>query len=99
MLAMVTITIGEMVITPIAQAYVGEAAPEGLRGRYSGVMGFSWTIGLLKGGLIMDNGNSKLNWYGSAIFSTIDAAGFFWLRKSHNKGWAPVQRGAGSETG
>jgi MFS family permease len=34
MLAMAVITVGEMVIIPVAQAYVGKAAPEDMRGRY-----------------------------------------------------------------
>ena len=103
MLAMAIITIGEMVIIPVAQAYVGEAAPEDMRGRYSGVMGFSWMIpwmiGPLIAGLIMDNGNPDWVWYGSAILGTIAAAGFLWLRKSHDEVWAPVKKDVGLETG
>jgi len=90
MLAMAIITIGEMVIIPVAQAY-------------SGVMGFSWMIpwmiGPLIAGLIMDNGNPDWVWYGSAILGTIAAAGFLWLGKSHNEGWAPVKKDVGLETG
>ena len=52
MVAMAIITIGEMVIIPVAQAYVGEAAPEDMRGRYSGVMGFSWMIPWMIGPLL-----------------------------------------------
>jgi MFS family permease len=102
MLAMAIITIGEMVIIPVAQAYVGEAAPEDMRGRYSGVMGFSWMfpwmVGPLIAGLIMDYGNPNWVWYGSAILASISALGFLWLRKSHDEGWAPVSKAAGSET-
>jgi len=94
MLAMVIITIGEMVIIPVAQAYVGQAAPEDMRGRYSGVMGFSkmipWMIGPLLAGLIMDNGDPNWVWYGSAILGMVAALGFLWLRKSHNQDWIPA---------
>ena len=94
MLAMVVITIGEMVIIPVAQAYVGNAAPEDMRGRYSGVMGFSWMIpwmiGPLLAGLIMDNGDPNWVWYGSAILGMIAALGFLWLRKSHDQDWRPT---------
>jgi MFS family permease len=89
MLAMVIITVGEMVIIPVAQAYVGEAAPEDMRGRYSGVMGFSWMIpwmvGPLLAGLIMDNGDPNWVWYGSAILGTVSMLGFLWLRKRHDE--------------
>ncbi|RLD02545.1 MAG: hypothetical protein DRI65_14695 [Chloroflexota bacterium] len=103
MLAMVIITIGEMVIIPVAQAYVGNAAPEDMRGRYSGVMGFSWMIpwmiGPLLAGLIMDNGNPNWVWYGSAIMGMIAALGFLWLRKSHDQDWRSLPENPELETG
>ncbi len=103
MVAMAIITIGEMVIIPVAQAYVGEAAPEDMRGRYSGVMGFSWMIpwmiGPLLAGLIMDNGDPNWVWYGSAILGLIATLGFLWLRKSHDKDRVPAQLAPELETG
>ena len=103
MLAMVIISIGEMVIIPVAQAYVGNAAPEDMRGRYSGVMGFSWMIpwmiGPLLAGLIMDNGDPNWVWYGSAILGMIAALGFLWLRKSHDRDWTPAIENPELETG
>jgi MFS family permease len=98
MLAMVIITIGEMVVIPVAQAYVGDAAPEDMRGRYSGVMGFSWMIpwmiGPLLAGLLIDNGYPNWVWYGSAILASISVAGFLWLGKSHDETREPIQRAA-----
>jgi MFS family permease len=103
MLAMVIITVGEMVVIPVAQAYVGKAAPEDMRGRYSGVMGFSWMIpgmvGPLLAGLVMDNGDPSWVWYGSAVLGTIAALGFLRLRKGHEQDWTPVQRAPEPETG
>jgi MFS family permease len=103
MLAMVIITVGEMVIIPVAQAYVGNAAPEDMRGRYSGVMGFSWMIpwmiGPLLAGLIMDNGDPNWVWYGSAILGLVAALGFLWLRKSHDQDWTPAIEDPDLETG
>ncbi len=87
MIAMVIITMGEMVVIPVAQAYVGAAAPEDMRGRYSGVMGFSWMIpwmiGPLLAGLIMDNGDPNWVWFGCAILGLISTLGFLWLGKDH----------------
>lgn len=101
--AMAIITIGEMVIIPVAQAYVGEAAPEDMRGRYLGVMGFSWMIpwmiGPLLAGLIMDNGDPNWVWYGSVILGLIATLGFLWLRKSHDKDWTPAQQATELKTG
>lgn len=103
MVAMAIITIGEMVVIPVAQAYVGDAAPEDMRGRYMGVMGFSWMIpwmiGPLLAGLLMDNGYPNWVWYGSAILASISALGFLWLRKSHDKKSIPLSKVAPSETG
>ena len=102
MLAMVIITVGEMVVIPVAQAYVGKAAPEDMRGRYSGVMGFSWMIpwmiGPLLAGLLIDNGYPNWVWYGSAILASISVVGFLWLRKSHDETREPIQQVAVGET-
>ena len=102
MVAMAIITIGEMVIIPVAQAYVGDAAPEDMRGRYSGVMGFSWMIpwmiGPLLAGLIMDNGDPNWVWYSSAILGTISALGFLWLRKTHESPELQLPEAAEPET-
>ena len=103
MLAMVIITIGEMVVIPVAQAYVGDAAPEDMRGRYSGVMGFSWMIpwmiGPLLAGLIMDYGDPNWVWYGSAILGSVAALGFLWLRSSHEQDGITLAKTAKAETG
>ena len=102
MVAMAIITIGEMVIIPVAQAYVGDAAPEDMRGRYSGVMGFSWMIpwmiGPLLAGLLIDNGYPNWVWYGSAILASISVVGFLWLRKSHDETREPIQQATKIET-
>ena len=103
LLAMVIITIGEMVVIPVAQAYVGEAAPADMRGRYSGVMGFSWMIpwmiGPLLAGLIMDNGDPNWVWYGSAILGLVSALGFLWLRGMHEQDKITLPETAEFETG
>jgi MFS family permease len=81
-LAMVIITIAEMLVTPISQAIVAKLAPEDMRGRYMAVFGFSWTIptaiGPLAAGLIMDNYNPNWVWYAAGI-SMMLSAGIFVL--------------------
>ena len=82
--AMIIITVGEMVAVPVAQALVARFAPEDMRGRYMAVFGFTWTIpfaiGPLLAGLIMDNLNPDLVWYLSGLIGLLAAAGFLWLR-------------------
>jgi MFS family permease len=42
-------TLGEMVSSPMAGAYVSELAPERYRGRYMGLLMLSWSFGMLAG--------------------------------------------------
>ncbi|MFN2222031.1 MAG: MDR family MFS transporter, partial [Candidatus Promineifilaceae bacterium] len=82
--AMIIVTIGEMIIIPVAQALVARLAPEDKRGRYMAAFGFTWTIpfaiGPLLAGLIMDNLNPDLVWYLSGLIGLIAAAGYLWLQ-------------------
>ncbi len=48
-LAMTIFTIGEMVATPIAHAYLALLAPESLRGRYMGAMELAHSLGAIIG--------------------------------------------------
>lgn len=86
LLAMVIITIGEMIVIPVAQALVARLAPSDMRGRYMAVYGFSWIIpmavGPLAAGLIMDNYDPNWVWYGGGIVAIIAAAAYTWLHLS-----------------
>ena len=48
-LAMIVFTFGEMVAMPVSAAYVAELAPAHLRGRYMGMVGFTWALALTVG--------------------------------------------------
>jgi len=67
LLAMVIITIGEMIIAPVGQALVAKFSPEDMRGRYMAVFGFSWAIPFAVGpylaGLVIDNYDPNWLWY------------------------------------
>jgi MFS family permease len=82
--AMIIVTIGEMIIIPVAQALVAQLAPEDKRGRYMAAFSFTWTIpfaiGPLLAGLIMDNLNPDWVWYLSGLIGLIAAAGYLWLQ-------------------
>jgi MFS family permease len=83
MAAMVVITIGEMVVVPVAQALVANFAPDDMRGRYMAMFGFSWTIpfavGPLLAGLVMDNYNPNWVWYASGILCSMAILGYLML--------------------
>jgi len=58
-IAMVIITVGEMIVYPIGQSTAASFAPEDKRGRYMAVYAFQWAIpnlfGVLAAGLIIEN--------------------------------------------
>jgi MFS family permease len=85
LLAMVIITIGEMIVSPTSSALVARLAPADMRGRYMAVTGFSWIIpsmiGPLAAGLIMDNGDARWVWYACGILGVLATSGYFVLSK------------------
>lgn len=80
LVAMVVITVGEMIVTPIAQAIAARLAPRHMRGRYLAVYGFSWAlpsaVGPLAAGLIMDNANPDLVWFTAGVLGLLAASAF-----------------------
>ena len=80
MVAMVIVTIGEMIVTPVSQALVAKFSPEDMRGRYMAVFGISWilpgAVGTLLAGLIMDNGDPRWVWFGAGILGLLATIGF-----------------------
>ena len=79
-LAMVVITIGEMIVIPTMQALAANFAPEAMRGRYMAVFGVVWmipaTIGPGAAGVILDNYDPNLLWYIGGVLCMISALGF-----------------------
>jgi MFS family permease len=86
LLAIAIVTVGEMLVAPVAQAVTATLAPEDMRGRYMAVFGFSFgipfAVGPLLAGLILDNLNPNLLWLAAAILGTIAASLFLLL---HNR--------------
>lgn len=75
LLAMVIITLGEMLVAPVGQAIVARLAPADMRGRYMAFFGFSWAIpgviGTYLAGLIMDYGDPRWVWFAAGILGLI----------------------------
>jgi len=86
-IAMIIITIGEMVVTPFQQSVVADLAPEDMRGRYMAVSSLSWSISFTVGpffaGLILDSANPNLLWLLCGVVGLLAAFGFTTLNKSH----------------
>jgi MFS family permease len=82
-LAIVIITMGEMLVVPTSQTIAANFAPAEMRGRYMGVFGMTWmipaTIGPGLAGVILDNYNPNLLWYIGGVFCAISALAYFGL--------------------
>jgi MFS family permease len=88
-LAMVIITLGEMVITPVSQSLIASFAPEDMRGRYMAVSGFAWGIPFAVGpyiaGLILDGPKPYLLWYIAGAVGTLSMFCFLALHRVRSK--------------
>ena len=86
--AMIIITIGEMIVSPFQQSMVASFAPEDMRGRYMAVSGLTWsiafTIGPYFAGLILDSANPNLLWIICGVIGLIATLGFIVLNKVHH---------------
>ena len=79
-IAVVILTIGEMVAVPAAQTVTADLAPIDMRGRYQAAFGlinnFFYGFGPVMGGYLFDIGRSPLIWLGSLILGLAVAFGF-----------------------
>jgi MFS family permease len=82
-LAVVIITVGEMLSAPTSQALVARFSPEDMRGRYMAIFGMSWalpaTFAPLAAGFIIDNYNPNWVWYLCGVISAVAVLGLLLL--------------------
>ncbi len=82
-IAMVIITIGEMIVLPVSQSTVARFAPEDKRGRYMAVYGFHWSIptlfGISAASFVYIYLGQNWVWYFAGILSLIAIIGFWIL--------------------
>jgi MFS family permease len=83
LVAMLIITIGEMIIAPIIQTLIAQISPENMRGRYMASYHLGWgiavAVGPLAAGFIIDNYNPNWVWYAGGIICLCVAVGYFIL--------------------
>jgi MFS family permease len=75
--AMSVWTVGEMVSSPMAGAFVAKLAPERLRGRYMGLLVLMWSIGMMIGppiGTLLFARHREMLWIGAAALGALSAA-------------------------
>lgn len=89
LLAMVIITVGEMMVSPVGQAIATRLAPEEMRGRYMAMFGYTWgipfMIGPILAGMVLDNLNPNLLWYAAGAIGILAAFAFYRLEQMSNR--------------
>ncbi len=80
-LAMVVMTVGELVVVPRASAYAANLAPVDQRGRYLSLYGLTWNLAVgvspVLGGALSDRIGPVSPWIGGAVFGVL-AVVVFW---------------------
>jgi MFS family permease len=84
-LAMVVITIGELIVEPVRQALTTSFAPEQMRGRYLAIEGHSisiaYAVGPLLAGQIFDSGDPNRLWYTMGIVGAVSTIIFLTMAR------------------
>lgn len=82
--AMIIITIGEMVGMPTSNSLAAAFAPEDKRARYMALFGFTWSVPSMIGpwaaGLVFDNFNPNYVWYISGVLCVVAISAFLFLQ-------------------
>lgn len=97
LLAIVVITVGEMIMFPTNKTLAVGFAPADMRGRYMAIYDLGWTIpatiGPAAAGLILDNYNPSYLWYIGATLCAFAAICFYALHRwlGSQSRFAPTQ--------
>jgi MFS family permease len=92
-IAIVIMTIGELILAPTSSTYAANLAPIDKRGRYMSLYGLTWPVGSgigpLFGGILSDTLGPRATWFGGLAVGLFSALLFLLLsRKSF-----PVEKG------
>lgn len=84
-ISMVILTIGELILSPVATTLAANMAPAEMRGRYMSIHGLTWGIasgiGPVLGGVLNDSIGPSAIWYGGALIGLVSAVGFLVLMR------------------
>ncbi len=99
-LAMIVITLGELIFEPVRQASVASFAHEQMRGRYMAIEGHSisiaYAVGPLLAGRVFDSGSPNWLWYAAGMIGVVSVLMFLVLarRKSPKTAVNPSEQAA-----
>ena len=98
LVSMIVMTVGELLVVPMATAVVANLAPEQMRARYMGVFTLSFRVGSgigpVVGGMLSDRIAPAATWYGGMVFCLIAASGFAWMARQQRIRRAPTPEAA-----
>jgi len=80
-LAMAILTVGEMLIAPVAQSLVAHCSREDMRGRYMAIFGISGAVPFAIGPLMDNAPDQRILWYATGIVGIFATFGFLWLHR------------------
>jgi MFS family permease len=84
-LAMVFMTLGELLVVPLSSAYAANLAPIDKRGRYMSLYGLTWHVALgispVLGGFLSDTINPRAPWWTGVVLGTAAVAAFWWMNR------------------
>jgi len=85
-MAMVVMTLGELVVVPRTSAYAANLAPIDKRGRYMSLYGLSWNVAVgispVLGGFLSDRICRQAPWWGGAVFGLLAVVAFWTMSKN-----------------
>ena len=88
-MAMVVMTLGELITAPTATTFVANLAPPAQRGRYLGVFGLTWhvamAIGPFAAGVLTDAFGIRSPWFAGAVVGILSVYAFAMLDRSRVK--------------
>ena len=87
-LAMVIMTVGELIVVPSASAYAANLAPVDMRGRYMSLYGLTWNVAAgispVLGGFLSDQVGPQVPWLGGALIGVLAVIAFWRLNQRHD---------------
>ena len=89
LMSMVILTVGEMILVPTGTTVTANMAPIDMRGRYMGIYGLTWSIGIgvgpVIGGYLSDQIAPVAIWYGGLAIGLAAVVGFLLLNQRLRK--------------
>ena len=88
-LAMVIMTVGELIVVPRASAYAANLAPVDMRGRYMSLYGLTWNVAAgispVLGGFLSDQVGPQVPWLGGALIGALAVIAFWRLNQRQHE--------------